>query len=418
MRIIGVSLLIMVSCAIAEAQVLTLDECYQLAEQNYPLAKQKDLISKTRDYTIEQAQKGYLPQVSIIGQATYQSDVTGIPITFPGIDIPTLSKDQYKVYGEVNQVIYDAGAIRKQKEMQKANAEIESQNVEVELYKLKERINQLYFGVLLIDRQLDLIGIRESNIQSGLHKVNGAIANGTAFKANADILKAELVTAEQSRIEQRAMRRSYLDMLGIFINKPLNDSIKIENPSVQNDPLSEIKRPELIAFDFRKKMLDLNEEMISVKNQPKVSLFVQGGYGKPGLNMLKNDFALYGIGGIRFNWLLSGFYTAKQERLVLDNQRKSIDVQRETFLFNTNLAQKQDQSELTKLQELIKTDRDLIALRTNIKNTTSAQLENGVKMPDDFVRDVNAENQARQNLALHEIQLVYSYYRLKTTLGN
>ncbi|WP_221390612.1 TolC family protein [Dyadobacter sp. NIV53] len=410
-------LLFIVSCFDAKAQSITLQQCYELAEQHYPLAKQKNLIAQTKAYSIENAQKGYLPQISILGQATYQSDVTGIPFSFPGMDIPKLSKDQYKVYGEINQTLYDGGMIRNQKKLHEANAIVEEQNVTVELYRLRERINQLYFGILLINKQLLLTELRKNDIQSGLDRTNGAIANGIAFKSNADVLKAELLLADQAATEQKALQKAYLDMLSLFIGQSLNSNTILAEPPVP-DQNGTPMRPELAGFDYRKRLIDINEYMLTAKNQPKISLFVQGGYGKPGLNFLKNEFVFYGVGGIRFSWLLTGFYTNKSDRLILENNRRSLDIQKESFLFNNNISATQDQSEIAKLKELIGTDDAIIGLRTNVKNASNAQLENGVKMPADYVRDVNLESQSRQNLALHQVQLLYAQYRLKTTLGN
>ena len=400
------------------AQSLTLEKCYQLAEQHYPIAKQRDLIAKTTEYSIKNAQKGYLPQINVAGQATYQSDVTGIPVRLPGIDIPMLSKDQYKVYGEVSQMLYDGGTIRRQKQLHQANAMAEEQNIAVELYKLRERINQLYFGILLIDRQLKLIELRKTDIQTGLDKTNGAIAFGVAFKSNADVLKTELLLADQSIIEQKALRKGYMNMLGLLINETLTNQTAIEEPPVLIQKQNANNRPELAVFDYRKRIFEINEQIFDAKNQPKISLFFQGGYGKPGLNMLKNEFALYGIGGVRFSWLLTGFYTNKNEKLILENNRRSMDIQKETFLFNNNLSVTKEQSELDKLSQLIATDDAIISLRSGIKNTTNAQLENGVKMASDYVRDVNLESQARLNLAIHRIQLLYACYRLRIVQGN
>ena len=396
---------------------LTLETCYDLAAAHYPILKQKDLISKAASYSIENAQKGYLPQLNLLGQATYQSDVTSVPISVPGIDIPKLPKDQYKVYVEASQTLYDGGMIRKQKELATANADFEKANVTTELYKLHERINQLYFGILLIDRQLEQIRLRKSDIQAGLDRTNGAIANGTAFKSNADVFKAELLMADQAATEQIALRKSYSDMLGLFIGKTLDGTVVFIEPAKTTSLATSVTRPELDAFELRKRTYVIQEQMIFARNQPKVSLFVQAGYGRPGLNMLKNEFAFYSLGGIRFNWPISGLYTVKGERQLIRNNQEMVDVQKETFLFNTSLSVSQENSEQTKLTELMKTDDEIIRLRTSIKNTSGAQLENGVKLPADYIRDVNSESQARQNLMFHQIQLLYSQYRLKTVVG-
>ncbi len=396
---------------------LTLDNCQALAQQNYPLARQRELIAKSTDYTIQNASIGYYPQVNINGQATYQSDVTQVPIKVPGQTIPTISKDQYKLYGEITQTLYDGGMIKTQKETVIANAEIEKQKIEIELYKLKERINQLYFGVLLVDEQLVQVDIIQRDIQSGISKINAAIANGVALKSSADALQAEYLKTGQRMIELKAARTAYLNMMGLFINQTLDESTRLQKPSTPNISPT-IQRPELLLFYNQSKLLDAQSKMIGVKSLPKVNLFLQAGVGRPALNMLDNSFTGYYIGGLRFTWSISSLYTTRKERAILGINYDLLEAQKETFLFNTNLALKQQSAEVAKLEELIKSDREILTLRTKIKTTALAQLENGVINSNDYVREVNAEDQAKQNKLLHELQLLMTQYNQQTTTGN
>jgi outer membrane protein TolC len=395
---------------------LTLEQCYDLAKKNYPLVKQMELVSKTAEYTIQNASKGYLPQISLNGQATYQSDVTGLPINVPNIE--KLSKDQYKLYADLSQVVYDGGIISQQKKIQQANAEVEQEKIEVELYKLKERINQLYFGVLMIEGQLTQVELLKKDINTGLEKVNAGINNGVALKINADVLKAELLKAEQKTIELKSARNAYLTALGLFVNQTLDENTGVEQPVINASLAATINRPELKLFEVQNRFIDTQSKLITRKNLPKVGLFGQAGYGRPALNMLNNKFDTYYIGGVRFNWALSGFYTMKNERQLLDVNRKMIDVQKEVFLFNTNVVLSQQNSELNKLRALMQVDNQIIDLRKEIKNTAKTQLENGVISSNDYLREINAEDQARQNLLLHEIQLLMAGYNYKTTSGN
>jgi len=404
----------------ADAQLtrpLTIEDCYTLAHQNYPLIKKKEFISKSKEYSIENASKGYLPQLSINGQATYQSDVTEIPIKIPNTIIPTISKDQYKIYTEVNQTIFDGGIIKTKKRSIEANAAVEDQNLEVELYSLKERVNQLFFGILLMKEQLAVTEIQKKDIQNGITKTNAAITNGTALKSSSDVLQAELLKADQHSMELKATQKAYLEMLSQFINQSLDENSLFEKPG-KISISQNISRPELLLFDTEKKTIDVQDELISAQNKPRVSLFVQAGYGRPALNMLKNDFAAYYIGGVRFNWQLSGFYTRKKEKALLENNRKSIEIQNETFLFNTINTLKQQKEEILKLQGLIKSDDQIILLRNKIKNTAMAQLEYGVINSSDYLREVNAEAGAKQSQLLHEIQLLKAQYDHQTTSGN
>jgi outer membrane protein TolC len=397
-------------------ETLTIEACYTWAEQNYPLVKQRDLITKSKEYSIGNAMKGYLPQWSINGQATYQSAVTQLPIALPGAEVPQLSKDQYKLYAEVNQTIYDGGAIRNQKHAHEMNAKVEEQKLAVELYTLKERINHLYFGILTTDEQLRQNEILQNDLKLGIQKTQASINNGTAFKSSADALKAELLKANQRTTELEATRLAYLEMLGLFINQTLNDNTVLTRPQ-QLTISNEITRPELSLYDYQNKSIDVQYQQLQVKNNPKLNLFVQGGYGRPALNMLSNDFEAYYIGGVRLSWSLGGLYTLKKEKAILENSRRTIGLQRETFLFNTNLTSRQQHADITRLQELMISDDEIITLRTSVKKAAAAQLENGVITSNDYLREVNAEDQARQTRILHEIQWLLAQYNHQVTTG-
>jgi outer membrane protein TolC len=407
----------LIAISYTSGQTITLDKCLEMAKQSYPLIKQYTLIEKTKEYSIANAQKGYLPQFNVAGQATYQSAVTQVPISLPNMDIPVISKDQYRLYGEVSQSITDLFTVKDQKEYINANAEIETQKIEVELYKLKERINNLFFGILLIDAQIKQTELLKKDIQSGIEKTNVAIANGVALKSTTDNLKAELLKANQRTIELKATRKGYADMLALFIGKPIDENTNLEKPQRQIFT-NTIIRPELKLFDLQKKSFDVQNKLITAKNMPRVSLFFQGGLGRPALNMLNPDFAGYYIGGLRLSWNITGFYTYKNEKKILANNQSFIDIQRETFLFNTNLTLKQQNADITKMQELIETDKSIVTLRENVKNTTQNQLTYGTATTNDYLIAVNAQDQAKQSLILHEIQLLMTEYNAQTTAGN
>lgn len=408
------------SASAQTGQPLTLEECYSTAKEQYPLMRQRDLIEKSRGYNIDNIKMGYLPQVNFQAQATYQSDVTKLtlPDNLPiQITVDPPSKDQYKIYGEVTQSFTDAVFIEPQRKMAAANAEIEQQKLEVELYKLKERINQLYFGILLIDGQLQQVELLKKDLQTGINRVTAAINNGVAYKSNKSELQAELLKVDQRSIELKAMRKAYLDMLDQFINRELDENTQLQVP-VAVTPMANINRPELILFEAQKKTLDIQDKLIVAKTIPRVGAFFQGGAGRPALNMLENKFAPYYILGVRLGWSLTGFYTMNKDKKLVDINRSLIDVQQQTFLFNTNFALKQQNGELNKLDELLKTDDEIVALRTDVKNAAQAQLENGVITSNDFLNKVNAEDQARQNKLVHTIQLLMAQYNYKTTSGN
>ena len=416
-----VFLLIAACLPVARAQSpsLTISACYRLARQNYPLIKQRDLINKTKDYTVSNASKGYLPALSINGQATYQSAVTNFPFKLPGLTFPQYSRDQYKMYGELDQVIYDGGAIKNQKETAEANQVIQQQSLEVQLYALYDRVNQLFFGALMVNEQLKLNDLLRQDIQNGVDKEKAMLANGVAYRSSVDELSAQLLQAEQSRDELKATQKAYLDMLSLFINSKLDENTLLEKPiEVQPAASENISRPELQSFDYQKKTFDLQDKLLTTQLLPKLGLFAQGGYGRPGLNFLNNNFSWYYIGGLKLSWNLGSLYTLKNQKQLLNIDKQSLDVQKETFLFNTSITQKQQNEDIEKYNALVKKDDAIIELRESVKKAASAQLENGVLSAHDYINEVNAEDQARQNRTLHQMQLLQAEYSYQNTVGN
>jgi len=407
MHYVAVACGIMISVAAMQAQTpagLTLDECQQRAAEHYPLTRQRELLARSRDYSMDNVAKGYLPQVSISGQATYQSDVTQVPISFPGINIDAPSRDQYKVYGEVSQTLYDGGTISRQQRIQDVSTTAEERKIDVELYKLRERINQIFFGILLIDEQRAQIAVLKQDLDAAIRKMKAAVANGTALKSNVDV------------IELGSARRTYAAMLGLLMDRPLDEKVVLVKPaSIQLS--NGIDRPELRLYDAQRRIIDAQYDAIDARSMPRVGLFFQGGYGKPALNMLKNSFEAYYVGGLRLTWSLTGLYSSGSERELLDVNRAIVDVQQETFLFNTKLTLTQQETDMKKYAELMQLDDDIIVLRASVKNTAEAQLEGGTITANDYLREVHAEDLARQDRLLHGMQLLMAQYGHQTTSG-
>lgn len=401
------------------SQSYTLEKMNELARQNYPLIKQQDLVNKTRDISVENLQKSFLPQFSLSGQATYQSEVTKVAIPVPGVNITSLNKDQYKILADVNQLVYDGGVIKQQKQIQQLNAAVEQQKIEVELYKLTDRINQLYLSVLYIDEQLAQTGLIKKDIETGMKQVEAQVNNGVAFKSNFNVLKAEWLKAEQRTIELSSTRKGLLETIGLFVNKSIEENIVFVKPILADTKISlDIRRPELQLYSSQQKLFNGQNKLIDARNLPKTSLFFQGGYGRPGLNFLQNKFDLFYTTGIRFNWSFGGLYTSKKERELVQVNNKIAEVQKDLFLLNTNTQLKQQQSEIDKINQLITKDDEIIELRTSVKDAAKAQLENGVITANDYLREVNAEDQARQSKITHQLQLLQAKINYQTISGN
>jgi outer membrane protein TolC len=399
------------------AQSLSLDSCYALARRNYPLVQQFDLIEKSKELSLENASKGYLPQLAVNGQATYQSEVTSLPISFPGLNVPELSKDQYRLFGEVNQPLTDLLFVKEQQDLIRANSAVESQKIEVELHKLRERVYQLYFGVLYMDARLAQAQLLIKDLEAGLAKVQAAIAGGVALKSQADQLRAELLKARQQITELKSGRQAYAEVLGLLIRQSIDEKTVLEIP-VAPGSTTEIKRPELALFLSQQQSLTQQSRLLNNKTLPRLGAFFQGGYGRPALNVLSNDFEPYFITGLRLNWNISSFYTSGNERKLLSTQQSAIALQRETFLLNTRLAVQQQNAEIAKWQDLIASDQEIIQLRESIKNTAQQQLSSGTATATDYLNYVNAEDLARQQLILHRMQLLLAQYNQLLTTGN
>jgi outer membrane protein TolC len=411
----------MVFSNLASAQTverLTLAETYDLAQKNYPVIKQKELVRRTADITVENLQKGFFPQFTVNGQATYQSDVTGFNVSFGGINIQAPDKDQYKVIADLNQMIYDGGVIKQQKVAAQLNADVQQQQVEVELYQLKDRINQVYLGILFLDEEIKQADLTREDILSGIKRVEVQVANGVALKSGLNQLKAELLQNDQRTIELKESRKGLIRTLALFLNQPLNEeTIVFERPVVNVTMESGISRPELKLYNEQANLILHQDKLITTKNLPRVSLFAQGGYGKPGLDFLKNESVWFYTGGIRFTWPFGGLYTIKKEKQQTEISKEMVDVEKETFILNTSTTLKKQQSEIEKYLQIAGRDEEIIDLREQVKMASLAQLENGVITADDYLRMVTEESQARQSLIIHRIQLLQAQINYQTTLG-
>ena len=400
-------------------ETITIEQSYQMARQNYPLIRQKDLIEKSSFLTIENIKTSFLPQLNISGQASYQSDVTTLDIPIPNVKINPVSKDQYKVWADVNQLLYDGGMFKSQQQVQKVSAAVDDQKTEVELYKLKDRINQLYLGVLLLNAQLKQTESVKSDLGIGLNTVNAQVKNGVAFKSSALVLEAQLLQTDQRVIEIKSNRKALLNVLSLFINRSLNEEVQLIIPVVKETIEDEnIVRPELKLYSYQDSLWKTQQQLINAKNMPKASLFAQGGYGRPTLNFLRNDFNFYYLGGVKINWSLGSFYTSKREKQILTVNEKLNQVQRDVFLFNTGTQLTQQKSETDKLNRLVEVDEQIIDIRKKVTEASKAQLQNAVITSNDYLREVNAEDQARLSLVAHQIQLLQAKINYQNIKGN
>jgi len=420
-----ITFIIIFSCLyVAVFGQLTLDECFQKARENYPLIKQFDLIEQSKKFNLAAANKNWLPQVSLTGKASWQSDVTKLPDQFitmlanqgvTGISFP--NKDQYNAAINLSQTIWDGGLTATQRKLATANAEISKEQAEVNLYALYSQVNQLYFNILSLNEQLKQNQLFIDELERNYKKIESYVENGVALRSDLDNVKVSILDAKQRKTEMQAYQKAGLAMLSVFIGKKIDNPENLTRPTL-TAPQSNIEnRPEFKLFSAQKDMFNIQSKMLYTKGMPRISLFAAGAVGNPGLNMFKSGFSPYFIGGINLSWNFGGLYTMNDEKKNLLNQQKITEVQKEIFIFNTNQNITQQNTDIEKLNELIKQDDEIIELRTRIKNTSAAKVENGTITINDFLKDVTNENIARQTKALHEITLLQTISMLKIENG-
>lgn len=401
----------------SESIGITLEECQQRARDNYPLIKQFELIESSKKYDVENLSKKYLPQIVLNTQASLQSEVIALPIHIQGVEFPEKSKDQYKIALDITQSIWDGGTTKSEKLISIANSNIKKQKIEVELFQIKDRVNQLYFGILSINKQLGILDIYNETLKTNREFVEALCKNGVALSSDIDIITVELINNEQKKIELQSLKAIYQKILSGFINQKLTEQTIYNIPETNVDLSSSLIRPEISLFNEERLLLDAQTSSINAKNMPNLSLFAQGGYGRPGLNIMSNDFDFWAIGGIRVSWNFGNLYTRKREKRIIRINKSIIDTDEETFRFNNNNQQIKYVEEITKNKLLIDKDDEIIKLRNKVRLASENRYKNGVYNINDLVRDINIENQAIQTKAIHEIDYILSIYNYKNVKG-
>lgn len=397
---------------------LTLEECQCRAQANYPLVRRYGLIEKAREYNLANAGKGYLPQFSISGKVTYQSDVTKLPVEIPGVDIKSMPKDQYQVMLEVSQNIWDGGDIHSKKQLTRVASDIDRGKQEVDMYALNDRVNQVYFGILLLDEQLQQNRLLQEDLERTYKQVSDYMANGIANQSDLDAVSVEMLSTRQKRIELESSRQAYLSMLSIFIGKEVSIGTTLRKPADIHESASLVNnRPELRWFDAQGSQLNVRESALKTRLRPRFGLFVQGAYGNPGLNMLKDDFSAYYVAGVRMSWNFGSLYTLRNDRKLIDNSRRLLEANRDVFLFNTDLQSTQQNSAILSMRKQMADDDEIIRLRVNIRKAAEAKVANGILTVTDMLREITSENLARQTKAVHEVQLLMNIWNLKYILN-
>ena len=405
----------------------TLEECQQAAEHNYPLIRQYDLIAKTTELTVSNIQKGWLPQVSASAQATLQSDVSAFPDQIQqvyqtmGIDMKGLRKDQYRVGIDIQQTVFDGGAISSQKAIARELGNVQTAQTEVSLYHVRQRVNEMYFGLLLLDEQMALNRDLQELLAQNEKKLASMLKNGTAAESDYQSVKAERLNAVQQLASLEAQRNTLARMLSTFCGIEVTAPVMPVNYAATESQQTG-QRPELRAVDAQLRLADAQEKALDAALMPKLGVFAQGFYGYPGYNlfedMMNRKWSLNGMIGARLSWNIGALYTRKNDKAKIQLQRETAENQRDVFLFNNQLEQIQQNEDIKRYQSQMKDDEEIITLRSAVRKAAESKLAHGITDVNDLVKEINAENAARVQQSVHEIQMLKAIYDLKYTVNN
>lgn len=399
----------------AEGGSISIEQCMELARGNYPQIRQLDLIDEAAGYDISTVMKTWLPHLNISGKATYQSDVVEMPFDIPGFTF-NLPHDQYSLVGEISQTIWDGGTTRSQKEVYSTTAEVQKKQVEVSVYSINDRVAKIYLGILLIDSQIRQNDILEESLERNAGQVQARIDNGTAYRTDLDMIRVKMLDCGQQKDGLLSDREAYVKML----EKLTGISIEGRELTIPDDGYTAggpVSRPELLLYNARLRQNEAQLRQLDSKISPRFSLSIQGGIGRPGLNILKNSFQPYYTAGVKMSWDIGALYTRKSEKRKLDTQMRTIESDRETFIFNTDLNATQMQSAIDKARRQLDRDKEIISLYESIRETGEEQYRNGIISMSDLMDRISDEYNARAAQSVHEIQLLMAVYDLKNCTG-
>lgn len=398
-----------------QAQELSLDSCLVWARQNFPSVQQLGLIEASKSYTLNNVRTTNLPRLQIAGQATYQSDVTSLPISLPNLDIPQLSQDQYRIYGELNQSLTGLFTNATRRELSKAELELEAQKVEVDLHQIREQVLQVYFGILALENQLLQVDYLLADLNARQKELEGALEAGVVLASDVAQLKAEKLKVEQNQIELQSRVKAFRQMLGLMLGRDVSNASLSAPQSLRAPGI--LIRPELKLFQEQSSALSLQERILEQQRLPQFNLFFQGGYGRPALNMLNNDFDVYYIGGLRMQWDISSFYTLSNQRKLIGIEQEKLAVRKAGFVYQNDLKLSEQTAALEKLQLQIQKDQEIVRLREEIKLAAAAQLKEGTLRASDYLQGLNELARAKEQMEWHQLQLLLAQYQQAHLLG-
>jgi outer membrane protein TolC len=399
---------------------LKLNECYDRVYEKYPNAYQKTLYENTSGLKLKNLDVNYLPQISFKGQATYQSDVPGISLPIPTIKIPETSKDRYQLLLDVKQLIYDGGTTSALKDVEESQLYSDRQKVDVELYGLRQRVNDLYFSILLLQEKKNINLVYFKDVQSKIKELTSKVENGVTPKSNLYILQAQLMQIEQDLESIETDKIASVKMLSELMEKDFDRDIvlKLPDPRISNYEITPGDRPEYKLFEYQRNQFDAMKNSVNTRVLPKLNIFGQAGYGRPGLNILDNTFQPFYTVGLNVSWNPINWNSNSNEIQIYESNKKMIETQKETFDKNLKVSLEKYKADIQKFESLIKKDEELMELRDKIVESTASQLSNGTITSTVYLTELNNKNQALLTYKTHLVQLVQAKINFLTTKGS
>ncbi len=396
------------------ADSMTLDECRAKALAHHPMQRRYSTIDISGQIDLALLRMGWLPGVSVSAKASWQSTVTSLPASLP-MSIQEPEQDQYQFSGEISQLIWDGGLTAARRKTIEAGTAVEKHRLDVELYSLNQQIDRLYFGILLMERQKEQTELLRQELELNRERISAFIRNGVAYQSDLDAVEVELLNVQQREIELRSDRKAFISMLSALTGEEIPDGARFQVPGDDERPTlsDENMRPELELFESQRRAIELQRDLLISENLPRVSAFLQAGYGRPGLNMLDPEFDTFYIAGVRVNWELSGLYGYRKKLEKLDSGIENVNAGEESFRLDSRTRFLQGMEEIEKIRQLLKTDDEIICRRQQMKRAAEIQQKNGTISITDLIREINSENRAVQQKAVHEIQLLMALYSLK-----
>ena len=407
------------------AQV-TLEECVTLAQDNYPLIQKYDLLKQTKEVNLSDINKSWLPQINVYGQGTVQNETPSFPESLAGIisqtgaTISGLNEWQYKVGADISQNIWDGGTSKTKRKIEHAEDAERQAAMDVQLYAIRERVEDLYFGILLMDEQIEQTRNMQALLQSNLDKLRSMQKNGTAMQSDVDMVEAQYLSTNQQLIQAESASGSYRKVLELFTGKSLaGQELLKPDASIPQDLKPD--RPELRQFEAQLLANEAKNASITASTMPKIGLFAQAYYGYSGFDyfesMMNRDPSFNILAGVKVSWNIGAFYHKKNDKRKLRLASDNIIVERDIFLFNTNLKTRSQLDRIDELKAVMKENDRIVQLRENVRKAAESQLDNGIIDATALLTKLTDEKQARLNASYHEIQLLQNIYQLKYTLN-